>query len=233
MNTVFERKPDTMHFNYQGTYLNLYRDRFHFYDPEDERGLPASGDQILELYYNYYRSNGAGGTVDGEFIHRKDITEWLHGMENVEQGKTDRFEKCFYQGNAEHYFLRLILETVDDKLRLQLSMCDALSIDYDDYINIDQLFSKEEWKAYSDEFRTWNEVFPFQLGDHVRTVKDKENGEEADKVGIVNVISVNDYLGYPVTYSVVYQEEGWDGPFWDGYDYNPDEIEIVEKDKPG
>ena len=111
------------------------------------------------------------------------------------------------------------------KLRLQLSISDGLT---DDYINIDQLFSKEEWKSYSDEFRTWNEIFPFQLGDHVRTVKELKNGVEAGKIGIVNEILVDDYLGYSVAYGVASQEEGWDGPFWNGFVCEPDEIELIE-----
>ena len=218
-----------MHFKCKDTTLNLYRESFHFYNPE-EGSLPASGDWVLELYYNYDRPNG-WGSVGDEFIHWKDITEWLHGMENVEQGKTDHFEKTFYQGDAKQYFLKLSIESVDDKLRLQLSICDGLSIDYDDYINIDQLFSKEEWKTYSDEFKTWHEVFPYQLGDTVRTVKDKDNGVKSGRIGIVFEIFVNDYLGYSVAYSVATQKESWNGPWWDGFVCYPDEIELLEKNK--
>lgn len=219
-----------MHFHCNDTTLNLFRCNFHFYNPE-EGDLPVSGDRILELYYNFDQPNGDWGSVGSEFIHCKDIAEWLQGMEEVEQGKLEHFEKRFYQGYAEHYFLKLILETVDDKLRLQLSICDGLSSDYDDYINIDRLFSKEEWKAYSDEFRTWNEIFPFQLGDHVRTVKEK-NGRKAGKIGIVKEILIDDYLGYSVEYGVASREKGWDGPYWDGFVCKPDEIELIEKNKP-
>ena len=215
-----------MHFNCNDTTLNLFRYSFHFYNPE-EGDFPVSGDWILELYYNFDNPDG-WGSVGDEFIHWKDITEWLQGMENVEQGKIERFEKYFYQGNAEHYFLKLILETVDDKLRLQLSISAGLP---DKYIDIDQLFSKEEWKSYSDEFRTWNEIFPFQLGDHVRTVKDKKNGVKAGRVGIVFEILVSDLLDYPESYGVASQEIGWNGPFWDGFVCEPDEIVLIEKNK--
>ena len=216
-----------MHFNCKDTILNLFRNSFHFYNPE-EGSLPVSGDWILELYYNFDLPNGDWGTVGDEFIHWNDITEWLQGMEKVEQGKLKSFEKSFFQGDAKHYFLKLFLETVDDRLRLQLSISDGLT---DEYIDIDQVFTKEEWKAYSDEFRTWNEVFPFQLGDHVRTVKDKKNVFEAGKVGIVKEIIVDDYMGYSVAYGVAHQEKGWNGPYWDGYVCEPDEIELIEKHK--
>ncbi len=219
-----------MHFHSNDTTLNLFRHSFHFYKPE-EGTYPVSGDRILELYYNY-DSPAGWGSVGDEFIFWKDITEWLQGMANVEQGKTERFEKIFYYpNNTENYFLKLILETVDDMLRLQLSICDGLSCDCDDYINIDQLFSKEEWKTYSDEFRTWNEIFPFQLGDRVRTIKDLKNGREAGKVGIINEILVDDYLGYSVAYSVAHQEEGWNGLYWSGFVCDPDEIELIEKNR--
>ena len=123
--------------------------------------------------------------------------------------------------------MKLTLETVNDKLRLQLSISDGLG---DEYIDINQLFSKKEWKAYSDEFKSWNEVFPFQLGDHVRTVKDTKYGVEAGKVGIVIEILVSDDLGSPVSYVFASQEEGWNGPFWDGCVCDPDEIELVEQE---
>ena len=219
-----------MHFECNGTELNLFRERYHFYNPE-ERNMPVSGDWALELYYNFELPDGDWGSVGSEFIHCKDIEEWLQGMEKVEQGKIGRFEKCFYQGNAKQYFLKLTLESVDDKLRLQLSICDGLSIDYSDYINIDQPFSKEEWKAYSDEFRTWNEIFPYQLGDTVRTVKDINSYVKAGKIGIVFEIHISDYLGYSVAYGVAYQEESWKGPYWDGVVCEPDEIELIEKNK--
>ena len=218
-----------MHFNCNDTTLNLFRDKFCFYNPEER--MPVSGDWIIELYYNFDMPNGDWGSVGSEFIHWKDLEEWLLGMEKVEQGKIERFEKCFHQGNAKHYFLKLLLESVNNKLRLQLSICDGLSIDYNDYININQLFSKEEWKAYSDEFRTWNEIFPYQLGDTVRTVEDINSYVKAGKVGIVFEILVNDYLGYSVSYGVASQEEGWNGSYWDGFVCEPDEIELLEKNK--
>lgn len=219
-----------MHFNCSDTTLNMFRDNFRFYNPE-EGSMPVSGDRILELYYNFDLPDGDWGSVGNEFVHCKDIEEWLQGMEKVEQGKIERFEKCFYQGDAKQYFLKLTLESVDDKLRLQLSICDGLSIDYDDYINIEQLFSKEEWKTYSDEFKTWNEFFPYQLGDTVRTVEDISCYVKAGKVGIVNEILVNDYLGYSVEYGVAYQAESWNGPYWDGFACDPHQIELVEKNK--
>ena len=147
-------------------------------------------------------------------------------MEKVEQGKTDRFEKYFYQDNAEKYFLKLTLETVDDQLRLQLSISDGLT---DDYIEIDQLFSKEEWKTYSDEFRLWNQIYPYQLGDHVRTVKDINEYVKADKVGIVSEIYVSDDDIGQVSYGVVYQAESWRGLYWDGFACKSDDIELLKK----
>ncbi len=216
-----------MNFKCNDTILNLYRHSYHFYNPEEGRSLPVSGDRILELYYNFDNPDG-WGSVGDEFIHCKDVAEWLQGMENVELGKTEHFEKCFYQGNAKQYFLKLSLEIVGDQFRLQLSISDGLT---DEYIDIDQQFSKEEWKPYSDEFRMWNEVFPFQLGDHVRTVKDLKNRIEAGKVGIINEIFIDDYLGYSVSYGVTSREEGWNGPYWDGFVCEPDEIELIEKNK--
>lgn len=147
-------------------------------------------------------------------------------MEEVEQGKMGRFEKYFYQRKTKKYFFKLTLETVDDKLRLQLSISDSLT---DEYINIDQLFSKEEWKTYSDEFKTWNDVFPYQLGDYVRTVKDLRSGVKAGRIGIVKEILVEDSLGYSVAYGVASQEEGWNGLYWDGFVCEPNEIELIEK----
>lgn len=111
-------------------------------------------------------------------------------------------------------------------MRLQLSISDSLT---DEYINIDQLFSKEEWKTYSDEFKTWNDVFPYQLGDCVRTVKDLRSGVKAGRIGIVKEILVEDSLGYSVAYGVASQEEGWNGPYWDGFVCEPNEIELIEK----
>ena len=216
-----------MHFHCNDTTLNLFRHSYHFYN-RDEDNFPVSGEWVLELYYNFDIPNG-WGSVGDEFIDWKDIAEWLQGMEDVEQGKIEHFEKCFYQGNAKQYFLKLTLESIDDKLRLQLSICDGLSIDYNDYINIDQLFSKEEWKTYSDEFRTWNEIFSYQLGDRVRTVKDINDYVKAGKCGIVNEILVHDYLGSSVTYGVAYQDKSWHGPYWDGFVCDPDKIELIEK----
>ena len=138
--------------------------------------------------------------------------------------------ECCPVDNAEKYFLKLTLEAVDDKLRLQLSISDSVT---DNYIDIDQLFSKEEWKTYSDEFRTWNEIFPYQLGDHVRTVRDLRNGVKANKDGIVFEIDVSDGLNddHDVSYGVASVEKGWDGPYWDGFYCDPDEIELIEKNK--
>jgi len=214
-----------LYFHCNDTTLGIYRHSFHFYDPE-KGPLPVSGDWILELYYNFDDPDIGWGSVGSEFIHWKDIAEWLQGMEKVEQGKIDRFEKSFYQGNAQNYFLKLTLETVDDKLRLLLSISDGLT---DEYINIDQLFSKKEWEKYSNEFRTWNEIFPYQLGDHVRTIKDKKNGVKAGKVGIVSEILADDYLNWSVAYDIRYQEQGWNGPYWTGIICDPDEIELVER----
>ena len=222
---IILREVDTMHFKYNDTILNIFRHSFQFYNPE-EGDLPASGDWVLELYYNFDKPDG-WGSVGDHFIYWNDIAEWLQGMEDVEQGKTGHFEKTFYQGNAKHYFLKLALESVDDKLRLQLSISDGLT---EEYIDIDKTFSKEEWKPYSDEFRTWNEVFPFQLGDQVRTVKDIRGVAEAGKVGIINEILVDDCLGCSVAYGVASKEDGWNGPYWDGFECEPDEIELIDKE---
>ena len=212
-----------MRFIFNDTTVNVYRHSYHLYNLE-EGELSVSGDRILELYYNFDDPDAGCGSVGDEFIHLKDVVEWLQGMEKVEEGKIERFEKFFFQGNATQYFLKLTLETADDKLKFQLSISDGLT---DDYINIEQLFSKEEWKTISDEFRTWNELFPYQLGDYIRTVKDKENGMEAGKIGIIKEIFVNDYLGYSVEYGIAIREEGWNGPFWDEYVCDANEIELI------
>ena len=216
-----------MRFNCNDTKLNLFRHSYHFYNPE-EGDLPLSGDCVLELYYNFDDPDIGWGTVGDEFIHWKDIEDWIHGMEKVEQGKTEYFVKYFFQGNAKEHFLKLLLESVDDKLRFQLSISDGLT---DEYINIDQIFSKEEWKSYSDEFRTWNEIFQYQLGDYVRTVTDKENGMKAGRIGIINEILADDYLDNQVAYCVAIREEGCDELCWEGYICEPDEIELLEKNK--
>ena len=94
-----------MHFNCNDTTLNLFRNSFHFYNPE-EGSLPLSGDWILELYYNYDILDG-WGSVGDEFIHWKDITEWLQGMENVERGKTEHFEMTlFIDEQNESYVIK-------------------------------------------------------------------------------------------------------------------------------
>ena len=88
-----------MHFSCNDSTLNLFRDGYRFYNPE-EGDLPVSGDRILELYYNFDIPDG-WGTVGDQFIYWKDVAEWLQGMENVEQGRIERFEKYFYQGNCK------------------------------------------------------------------------------------------------------------------------------------
>ena len=53
------------------------------------------------------------------------------------------------------------------------------------------------------------------------------------KPGFVHskMIIVDDYMGYSVAYGVAHQEKGWNGPFVDGFLCEPDEIELIEKNR--
>ena len=67
------------------------------------------------------------------------------------------FEKCFYQGNAKQYFLKLSLEIVGDQFRLQLSISDGLT---DEYIEID---------IPDEDYNMWKKIY----GDDVEIIKEK------------------------------------------------------------
>ena len=137
----------------------------------------------MEVDYNYSCEDGFGGL--SEKIRMDEIHQMCEGLSAVTDRTRDSYSIVFdYHFYSTCPFLSLSLAREEDRLHFQMCVYDICCD-----LQVDQFFTEEEWKPYLQEFLTWGEPLPFQLGDPVRTLNQITPELGVNKWGIVTEIS--------------------------------------------
>ena len=154
-----------MRFEKDDLRITVDRYNYQFYDRNSIDTIVLSGTPVMEIYYAYDHGKD-WGSVEGEYITIEEAKTLRCGLMDFMKGKNDQYAISFdqkFRGGGE--FLQISVKRTAEGIWFRLFLQDMFEL-----LEFEQVFSEEEWRPYYQEFLTWGEDLPFELGDEVRTL---------------------------------------------------------------